>query len=224
MTSDDRVSSWCDALERVLAQGGLPGAKAHRRMSPVPRRHSPFGPSRSTRKGGVLILLYPGTEGVSFPVTLRSQSVVHHKGQISLPGGHQEAGDISLADTALRETQEEIGVAPSHVRVLGRLTPIYVPSSNSSVYPYVGYYPTVPVFSPDHREVREIIVMSISTLLNPTHRAEEYRKINNRQVRVPYFVLGEHKIWGATAMILGEFAAILSGTPELVPTPDQPVC
>lgn len=224
MTANDRVSSWCDALEQVLSQGELPGTTAHRRMSPVPRRHSPFGQSPSTRKGGVLILLFPGTEGVSFPVTLRSQRVVHHKGQISLPGGRQEAGDGSLAVTALRETQEEIGIAPSQVRLLGRLTPIYVPSSNSSVYPYVGYCPTAPAFSPDRREVSEIIVMPVSNLLDPSHRAEEQRQMSNGLVRIPYFQLGSHKIWGATAMILGEFAAILSDRPGLVPTQDQLVC
>lgn len=161
---------------------------------------------------------------MSFPVTLRSQRVLHHKGQISLPGGLQEAEDASLADTALRETQEEIGVGPSHVRLLGKLTPVYVASSNSNVYPYVGFYAAVPDFSPNPDEVTEIIEMSFNTLLDPTHREEEYREINDRLVKVPFFWLGEHKIWGATAMILGEFAAILSTTPELARALDPPAC
>jgi 8-oxo-dGTP pyrophosphatase MutT (NUDIX family) len=172
----------------------------------------------------VLILLYQGVGGMSFPVTLRSQRVLHHKGQISLPGGLQEVGDASLADTALRETQEEIGIGPSHIRLLGRLTPVYVASSNSNVYPYVGFYSTAPDFSPNPDEVTEIIEMSFDTLLDPTHREEEYRQIRGRRVKVPFIWLGEHKIWGATAMILGEFATILSSTPELVPTPNHPAC
>ena len=224
MMSDDLISSWCDTLEHALSNGDLPGTQAQQAMIPVPRRLAPLGQMHPVRKGGVLILLYPGAEGMSFPVTLRSQRVLHHKGQISLPGGLQEVEDASLADTALRETQEEIGVGPSHVRLLGKLTPIYVTSSNSNVYPYVGFCATVPDFSLNPDEVIEVIEMSLNTLLDPTHREEEYRQINDRRVRVPFFWLGEHKIWGATAMILEEFATILSATPELARTPNHPAC
>ena len=224
MISDDLISSWCDTLEHALSNGDLPGIQGQQAMTPVPRRLTPSEQMHPVRKGGVLILLYPGAEGMSFPVTLRSQRVLHHKGQISLPGGLQEVGDASLADTALRETQEEIGVGPSHVRLLGKLTPVYVAASNYNVYPYVGFCATVPDFSPNPDEVSEVIEISLDTLLDPTHREEEYRQINDRRVRVPFFRLWEHKIWGATAMILGEFAAILSATPELARTPNHPAC
>ena len=224
MMSDDLISSWCDALQHALSDRDLPGTQAQQDLTPVPRQLAPLENTPPVRKGGVLILLYQGVGGMSFPVTLRSQRVLHHKGQISLPGGLQEVGDASLVDTALRETQEEIGIGPSHIRLLGRLTPVYVASSNSNVYPYVGFYATVPDFSLNPDEVAEIIEMSFNTLLDPTHREEEYRQIKDRRVKVPFIWLGEHKIWGATAMILGEFATILSSTPDLVPTPNHPVC
>jgi hypothetical protein len=96
--------------------------------------------------------------------------------------------------------------------------------SNSSVEPYVGYHSGVPLFSPNHDEVAEIIELPLHVLLDPSYKAEEYRQIAGRRVKVPFFRLGQHKVWGATAMILSEFAVILAATPELAHIPSHPEC
>ena len=224
MTQRADFSSWCDTLQNILSDGQLPGAEAQQVMAPVPRRMNPPEGAGHMRYGAVLVLLYPAAEGVSFPITLRSKRVLHHKGQISLPGGMQEQSDASLAATAARETREEIGVAPARVRLLGRLTPLYIPASHSIVHPYVGCSATVPVFHPNPDEVSEVIEMPLCTLLDPATRAEEYRRISGRRVRVPFYRIGPHKVWGATAMILGELAAILAATPTLAQIPNPQAC
>jgi len=222
MTRDDSFSRWCDALEGALKTGHLPGLSAHLLMAPVPRQMVSNAEDGTPRQGGVLVLLYPGAGGVFLPVTLRSERVVHHRGQISLPGGLREPEDVTQADTALRETYEEIGVPPAGNRILGKLTPLYVPASHSCVHPYVACRPSRPVYRPNPHEVAEVIEMPLRILTDPTARVEEDRDIQNRRVRVPFYQLGDYKVWGATAMILSELAAILAANPEPVHTPNHP--
>ena len=224
MTYGTDFASWCDTLQGVLSNGPLPGVAAQHVMSPEPRRLEPPEGADHLRHGAVLVLIYPGAAGCSFPITLRSERMLHHRGQISLPGGMQERGDASLAATAARETQEEIGVAPARVRMLGRLTPLYVPASHSIIHPYVACAATTPVFHPNPDEVSAIIEMPLDALLDPAARAEEFREIDGRCVRVPFFRAGPHKVWGATAMILGELAALLTSSPALAHAPNHAAC
>ena len=224
MTQRASFSSWCSALQDILADGHLPGDAAHRTMAPVPRRLNPPEDAVDMRQGAVLVLLYPGTNGVAFPITVRSERLLYHKGQISLPGGMQEESDSSLADTAARETLEEIGVPPEQLRFLGRLSPLYIPVRHSMVHPYVGCHSVEPVFRPNPDEVKEVVEMPLAALLDPAMSVEEYRLINGRRVRVPFYRVGPHKVWGATAMILGELAAILASTPALAQIPNHQAC
>lgn len=198
------------AIRQALSRP-LPGWAAQMRMSTRPR----FGlearpPGHQPRQGGVLILLYPKDGRLHFPLTRRTERVEEHKGQISLPGGARE-GDEPLAWTALRETGEELGVDPQSVEVLGALTPLYIFPSDYWITPYVAARPDRPTFTPDPVEVAEVLEVPLATLLDPAIRREEEWVLHGIITRVPFFQIGEHKVWGATAMVLSEFAAVLGG-------------
>ncbi|MFN3929228.1 MAG: NUDIX hydrolase [Thermoflexus sp.] len=188
----------------------LPGPSAQWEMAPPYRRallaQGNGWPARS-RDAAVLILLYPNGLDLAFPLTLRTLHVVHHKGQISLPGGACEPGE-SPVEAALREAEEELGPLGNRVEILGFLTPVFVPPSGFLVHPVVGYLPARPVFRPAPIEVAEVLEATLSWLLDPKHQDEEERELYGARWRIPVFRLGNHAIWGATAMILAEFRAV----------------
>jgi 8-oxo-dGTP pyrophosphatase MutT (NUDIX family) len=126
-----------------------------------------------------------------------------------LPGGGWEEGDVSLRETALREMQEELGVADDGLECLGALTPLYVPPSNNVVHPFVAFRSQRPVFSPDPKEVAQLLEVPLPVLANPAIRREEVWEREGKPYYVPFFVVDEHKVWGATAVILAEFLALL---------------
>ncbi len=138
----------------------------------------------------------------------RVEDGLTHSGQISLPGGSQEAGE-SIRETALREACEEVGAACTEVDVLGQLTTIYIPPSNFLVTPTVGQVEHRPDFKCDPREVAELIEVPLATLFDPKVVKREPWTLRGLQVEVPFFQIGLHKVWGATAMILSEFKMIL---------------
>jgi 8-oxo-dGTP pyrophosphatase MutT (NUDIX family) len=111
--------------------------------------------------------------------------------------------------TALRETHEELGVDPRSVKVLGGLTPLYIFHSDYCITPYVAARPARPAFVPDPVEVAEVLEVPLLTLLDPAIRREEEWVLHETITRVPFYQMGEHKVWGATAMVLSEFAAVL---------------
>jgi 8-oxo-dGTP pyrophosphatase MutT (NUDIX family) len=135
--------------------------------------------------------------------------VASHKGQISLPGGAREPGDRTLLDTALREAKEELGISAEKAEILGSLTSLYIPGSDYCIRPYVAYVSSRPELHPDPFEVAESIEMPLRLLLDPATRQEEMRELRGAQVVVPFYRLGAHKVWGATAMVLGEFEILL---------------
>jgi 8-oxo-dGTP pyrophosphatase MutT (NUDIX family) len=132
-----------------------------------------------------------------------------HSGQISLPGGSQEPGE-SLRETALREACEEIGAACAGVDVIGQLSTIYIPPSNFLVTPTVGYVDRRPDFHCDSREVAELIEVPLSTLFDRDVVKREPWSLRGVTVEVPFYQIGTHKVWGATAMILSEFSMLLA--------------
>jgi len=138
-----------------------------------------------------------------------------HRGQISLPGGAREAGDVDFAQTALRETREELGVPEGMVELLGPLTPLYIPPSRFCVYPYVGYTNSSPTLHPDPQEVQAILEVPVEHLLDPHTRVVETHVQDGQQFEVPVYRVVEQRVWGATAMILAEFLALLDTTPSL---------
>lgn len=190
-----------------------PGIEALLRMATHPH---PGGAGLPTghlpKQGGVLLLLYPIEAHLHVALTRRTQGVATHKGQISLPGGAREPGDRSLLETAMRETREELGVSPAQLQVFGPLTSLYIPPSDYCIQPYVAYVPVRPDFRPEPTEVAELLEMPLRHLLDPATREEETWELRGHPVVVPFYRLGEHKIWGATAMVLSEFEVMLTRT------------
>lgn len=189
----------------------LPGIRAQITMAPQPRPLRPPD-GRTPRQAGVLLLLYPHNGPLHLALTMRMANLGHHAGQVALPGGGWEEGDKTLQETALREAGEELGIATDGLEVLGPLTSVYVPPSNNLVHPFVAYAPRRPSFRPDPREVAELLEVPLSLLLDPSIRREEEWELPGGRVRVPYYAVGPHKVWGATAVILAEFLALLVDT------------
>lgn len=199
-----------DMIEAELRKP-LPGAKAQLRMAPRPGSLKHPASQSTPRKSGVLILLFPSekTGDLCFVLTRRTENVADHKGQISLPGGAVDPKDRSIAHTALREACEEVGVCSDAMRILGALTPIYVPPSDFCVQPYVAYMAYSPQFFPQPEEVAEILEVPLQFLFDEKNVVVEEWLIDNEVKQVPFFNIFGHKVWGATAFVLSEFAAIL---------------
>jgi len=155
------------------------------------------------------LLAYRRQGELVLPFTRRTDKLEMHRGQISLPGGHREPQDGSYEQTALRETCEELGIPERAVEILGPLTPLFIPVSSFCVYPYVGYARRAWTLRPDAREVAEAFEASVQRLLDPATRRVQIHFRDNQRFEVPAYEVGEHHIWGATAMILAEFLALL---------------
>ena len=195
---------------RAALQKPLPGLVAQLKLAPEYRVESlRAAPPADARSAGVLILLYRHDGAWHFPLIKRTEDGLTHGGQISLPGGSQEA-DESLQETALREACEEIGAACADVEVLGQLSTIYIPPSNFLATPTVGYADQRPDFHCDPREVAELIEVPLSTLFDRDVIRREPWTLRGVTVEVPFYQIGPHKVWGATAMILSEFSLMLA--------------
>ncbi|MCA9867076.1 MAG: CoA pyrophosphatase [Anaerolineales bacterium] len=196
-----------DNIRAALALPGFDGPAAQRRMAPVARPMArPNDQPNSPRLGGILILLYCVDDEFHIVLTQRPDYDGVHAGQVSCPGGRHEPPE-TLGETALRETWEEIGIPPADVELLGQLTPLYVMPSDFEVHPFVGRYTGAgrPRFVPDPREVAAILEVPLRLLLDPATRAKEEMELRGGlRLHVPFFRVGERRVWGATAMMLSE--------------------
>ncbi len=189
----------------------LPGARAHEplRAKPVGPQIPRFNHSVPPRKGSVLLLLCPESEGFRFPLIKRPEYSGMHSGQISLPGGKAEPGETKI-QTALREAREEIGVDPEKVKVVGCLSDFYVVPSNILVTPVVGVLNSRQLFRPHEQEVVRIIEGRISELLRDDAVKEKEIEVAGRyRMWAPHFEIEGEVVWGATAMMLNEFRVLL---------------
>ena len=162
------------------------------------------------RRGAVLVLLYPQHDELFVPLTVRSATLRNHTGEISLPGGAIDPTDESVVAAALREGHEEVGLLPAAVTVLGTLTEVYIAPSNFQITPVVGWMAKPPTLTPDSREVATILHLPVRHLLRPDAVSVEDRFIREQRLRVPFYAFGEHKIWGATSIVLSQLVARLS--------------
>lgn len=192
----------------------LPGLDAQLRMAPSPRLNwDPLKFPEGAKDGAALLLVYPHDDTVHVPLTVRGSGLRNHTGQVSLPGGRVDPGE-SLAAAALREAQEEVGIDPAAVEIIGALTPLHIPVSGYLLHPVVGVTTMRPAFQRAEWEVARIIEVPVPMLIDDATVKREMRTrlVNGRSidVDVPYFDIDGEKVWGATAMVLAEFCAILT--------------
>ena len=183
-------------------------------MAPAPRLGwDPLKFPDGAHDGAALLLVYPHDLTLHVALTVRGSGLRNHTGQVSLPGGRVDQGETFEA-AALREATEEIGVDPNAVEVLGRLTPLHIPVSGFLLHPIVGYTSMRPAFQRAEWEVARIIEAPVDRLSDPTVVKREIRtrvvKGQSIDVDVPFFDIDGEKVWGATAMVLAEFCAILT--------------
>jgi 8-oxo-dGTP pyrophosphatase MutT (NUDIX family) len=182
----------------------------HSTLSPRPidEMTPPADPTINWRQSAVLLLIYPRAHRDYIVFMRRTDTVEHHKGQISLPGGAQDPDDPDVIYTALREAYEELGIEPHNVEVKGVLPPVYARVSSFIIHPVVGRLRTglnVPVFRPNPDEVAEVIEVPVAALqADGVHRVEQ-RTHQGATYLVHYYDYGPYEIWGATGRVLSEF-------------------
>lgn len=188
----------------------LPGAAAHSLMDPMGPDKRRMSDSTNARESAVMILLSEQDHEIKWPLIQRPIYNGHHSGQIALPGGKWEESDVELQKTALRETHEEIGVSQESVKLIGSLSPIYVPPSNFNITPFVGIWKERLSYIPEPDEVQGIFETSTTEITDLALRKEKTIELsNNVVINVPCFDLPGGLVWGATAMILIEFAILI---------------
>jgi len=204
------LNQLADSLVQRLAFP-LPGREAQFRMASSFRIPPGYMPDMSqARVGGVLIALYPLNGNVHTVLMKRPDYIGAHSGQVSFPGGKKEPNDPDIITTALREAQEEVAISPQDVQVLGQLTELYIPASNFLVHPVIGLLDHVPDLVPDAHEVERILLPDLAHFLRSDIVGEKVIPIReNLTVKAPFYDVEGETVWGATAMIISEFAQVL---------------
>ena len=206
-----------DLVQRIAARldRPMPGTEAQVTMAPrySARKNAVSVNGRDCREAGVLALIYADGDTPTLVLTVRRDDLPDHPGQVSFPGGQREDGE-TLQETALREAQEEVDLNPAPVRIHGALTSLYIPPSNFCVHPFVGTLDSAPTLKPTDREVGEILHVPLKNLLDPSRRVVEPWDLHGVTIEVPYYAVGGHTVWGATAMMLAELVAVVRDAVE----------
>lgn len=196
-----------------IAKESLPGEDAHLKMAP-PERMAILKKldidKMNLRKAAVMMLIYPKNSQAHLALILRNTYNGVHSSQIAFPGGKTEASDPSFEYTALRETHEEVGIAPELITVVRAFTKVYIPPSNFMVFPYFGYSESELEFLPDPAEVAGIIELPLSVFLDERTVVNHVGATSySESISYPAFQIGHHHVWGATAMMLSELKDVL---------------
>lgn len=190
----------------------LPGISAHVRMAPVNRKITfpDADLSASARFAAVLALIVPGEQGdAAFVLIERTGGNSVHASQFSFPGGKQEP-DEELFMTALRETEEEIGVLKGQIELIAELTQLYIPPSNFLVTPYLGVVREKPEYRVNAQEVQAIYEIPVRELLMSSAVKEGvFNTSSGQQVTAPFYEWKSVRIWGATAMMISEVIELI---------------
>lgn len=213
MQETDQIHNTTTLLRQfsTALQQPLPGVQAQLSMAPegVIRdvfTHADRNPVRSS----VLILIYLREGRATTLYIRRPEYPGIHSGQMAFPGGRYEEEDTDNRSTALRETEEEIGIARESLLVAGALTPLYIPPSNYIVYPFVAIAQPEPSFIPDPSEVSGIVEVPLSVLMSPGCICHLPPSPEFRFMEVPAYVFDETIVWGATAMITAELISVIN--------------
>jgi len=205
------MQDFIDHLQLQL-QKPLPGRPAEYSLSFEDTKARSIIPDNA-KLAGVLVLFYP--KGKDWHLVLIERTSRYesdrHKGQISFPGGRHEEDDRSMFETALREAEEEVGVKPEKVEILGSLSDLYIPVSNFHVFPKVAFAREAPVFIPQPSEVESILEVPFHVFQQPNALQRMSLPMSNGFVlpNVPHFKIYNKIVWGATLMMLGELLAVV---------------
>jgi len=204
------LHSLIDELKEGLSRE-LPGQQAQYKMVPPGRERTRLEniTYSNPKRAAVLILIYPKQEAPHIVLMKRNSYPGVHSDQISFPGGKLETFDKNLEQAAVRESNEELGILPSQVTILGELTQVYIPPSNFLVNPFVGFSEERPEFVPDNKEVTEVLEVPFSDVLNPDNSSNVELDVRGNQIEVPAYTLNGHVVWGATAMMLSELTSLI---------------
>lgn len=168
----------------------------------------------SLSPAAVLVLVYLKEGQYCTLLNKRTNSVAEHKGEVAFPGGKKEASDTGLQETALREAFEEMAIQPDDVKILGELDDVAT-SSKYVITPFVGTILHPYLFTPDEREVAEILEVPLGNLDNPRNVRQEARLKKRRLVSDKAYTYNGHLIFGATAKVLHMFLDLINhGAPK----------
>jgi 8-oxo-dGTP pyrophosphatase MutT (NUDIX family) len=195
----------------------LPGVESQHKLAPSLRINELDAIDINTKKpnkAGVMAVFYPNNKDITHLVLiLRKTYKGVHSNQVGFPGGRVENYDRNLMQTALRETEEEVGIPQAEVRVLKKLTKLYIPPSNFWVHPYIGLIDRTPELIRQESEVEKILEVDLEDFLDEKNLiSQELSTSYAKNIQVPAFSLNGHIVWGATAMMLSELKDLLKLT------------
>lgn len=197
----------------LIIDEALPANSAHAIMAPLERKELLLNLNldlANPRNAAVMMLLYPKNSMTHLVLIVRNSYPGVHSSQIAFPGGKVEVSDVSLQQTALRETREEIGIAADKINVLRAFSSVYIPPSNFLVFPFLGICTEELNFIPEPTEVERILEVSLTDFLDEKNvKLKRMATSYTVETDVPVFVVGDQIIWGATAMMLSELKEVL---------------
>ncbi len=209
-----KFEHFLDKLDSIIAQP-LFALDAHLKMAPLERvqylQNYDFS-SKNPKASAVLSLFYPKNGTTHVLLIVRSSYPGVHSSQIAFPGGKMETSDLNLQHTALREANEEVGIVTNDVEIIKQWSDLYIPPSNFMVSSFMGIVQDTPQFILQAEEVNSIIELPLIDLLNDSLVKNVRMSTSYAQnILVPAFVIEDHIVWGATAMILSEIKETLKG-------------
>jgi 8-oxo-dGTP pyrophosphatase MutT (NUDIX family) len=165
---------------------------------------------KNPKKAAVLMLFYPKNERTHLALIVRNSYPGVHSSQIGFPGGKVELSDANLTETALRETHEEVGIAPHQIQVVKTFSEIYIPPSNYLVAPFMGIAYEELTFIPDPNEVKKVLELSIADFLDEQILTKVTMSTSYAtDIEVPAFQVDKYIVWGATAMMMSELKEVI---------------
>ncbi|MFV8379837.1 NUDIX hydrolase [Flavobacterium sp. LB3R33] len=195
-----------------LIEAKLPAFDAHIKMAPIERLESlkNINSDKKPRIAAVMMLFYPKNDTVHLVLIVRNSYEGIHSAQIAFPGGKYELEDENFAETALRETHEEVGIHPEKIEIIKPFTELYIPPSNFMVHPFLGISKEELVFVAQASEVANIIELPLTVFLDDALVVDTILSTSYADnINIPAFKIEDHIVWGATAMMMSELKEVL---------------